>query len=273
MLSTPLLLVLHEQLQGHFFQQLAWIKAPSESSLLFVWRDLISRQAPHSALVELVGGALVVLCTVCCATDARRGRRPSYQLLLCITLAPWVLPLLVSQIHPAFIGEQVAPTLFGLLLLFGRGIVLARGLWRLAGVLALAAMLAFNSKSVREMASIQLNEDWRAAVPYVLRHSTVRTLIVVTPATYRIPFDYYAGQLKPGLQEVSSKPPVDTPQHPWPRVSTVWLIVVPYWDPAAPAAGYATLAPPLPLGWPSRRLRLTEFHAFASINLYRFSSR
>ena len=274
-LSIPMLLVLHRQTQGQFLQMIAWIPAPTPSSVLATWRDLISRQSPHPSMVGLVSAALLALSAACCGLEARRraATRQGYQLLLCIILAPLALPLLASLLHPTFITEQVATALFGLLLLFGRAIVLAWDRWRLLGALALAATIALNSGSLKVMASTQLNDDWRDAVPYVLRHSPSGTIIVFNPSWYRIPFDYYAGQLKPGVQEISSLPPVGSPQQPWPHASTVWLVAVPYWDPAAPAARYANPGPLLPRGWPGQGLTLTAYQPFAIIHLYRFSSR
>ncbi len=170
----------------------AWITAPTLADVQAVAVNMVSRFTTMPVVVGLCACALALLGLVALAGDLGQpdGRRTAL-FVLCVTVAPFALPLLLSAFRPVFLTQSVVTTTFGLLILFARGaawLATRFGRWAL---LVLAPVLLLNTASITTVAATPINEDWRGAARYLRQQATPTDVLIFDPRFLQLPFDLY----------------------------------------------------------------------------------
>jgi len=127
-----------------------------------------------------------------------------YSLALTWLLAPVILTLAVSFVHPAFVSRFLIIVLPAFILVTADGLCRLSPLWRL-GALAGFVLLTVPVLVGNYAAEVQ---DWRGATAYVRLHASASDGIVFFQPLGRMAFDYY--QARPGQ---GSAPAIIFPGH------------------------------------------------------------
>ncbi|HET9013986.1 MAG TPA: glycosyltransferase family 39 protein [Thermomicrobiaceae bacterium] len=188
-IALPLLPVLYLQRQN--LGEIAFVPRPSASSVGTTLIDLVSVHATNTVLVVAVAVGLTVLGAVALRRDWDSALRGRYGFVAGIGLAPLVVPLALSLIHPVFLTRTVLTAELGILIFFARGLVGALRRPTALRALAVAPLLAVNGLSLHAAVTSTLRENWRAAARYVHQQAFPGDALIFDPAYGQLPFDVY----------------------------------------------------------------------------------
>jgi len=281
-LVAPGLLLLYHQ-SGNTAAT-AWITAPTLDDVRAVAINMVSQFTTMPAITGLYACALLMLGLVALARDLRQpdGWRTAL-FVLCITVAPFGLPLLLSAFRPVFLTQSVVTTVFGLLIVFARGAAWLAGRLGRWGLLALAPLLIISAASIATISATPINEDWRGAARYLRQQATNSDVLIFDPRFLQLPFDLYwhgYGRLNPErgypldetLATTDPRPLATSGDlaHATGGARFVWLLV---------RQGQETTSLPPDIAadqagrWLLSHYRLTEQKHLQSVSVYRFMAR
>lgn len=177
----------------------AWITAPTLDDVRTVAINMVSQFTTLPAVAGLAACGLLMLGLTALAGDLRQPEaRRTGLFVLCITVAPFAAPLLLSVFRPVFLTQSVVTCVFGLLIIFARGVVWLVGRLGRWGVLALVPLLLVNVASIATISATPINEDWRGAARYLRQQATPSDVLIFDPRFLQLPFDlYWQGYRRP----------------------------------------------------------------------------
>lgn len=275
-LLLPVLRILSIQVLN--LNQVAFIPRPTPATVGASLVKLISLHAGETALVAVIGIALAVLGLMSIWQDKQRdGDLHPLLFVVCISLAPIIVPLAISAVHPVFLTRTIMSAAFGLLIIFAAGIAMVLRRSRVLGLLAFIPLLAVNAQSLHAAAATTLNENWRAAARFVESQALPGDALLFDPEYGQLPFDVYwrrfhapnaqyAYPYEDGLL-TSHSPSLATAadmQRVFRRVRTVWLVARQFGPPAVPRDTAGT--------WLRQHFRLAGDQQFNGVTVFRFTT-
>jgi 4-amino-4-deoxy-L-arabinose transferase-like glycosyltransferase len=197
---------------------------PLTAQLQFIksWSPPLTVQSFVDALQALVGGRtlfeVVVLSVLALPVVGlwwlSRRRALEFSILIAASILPIVFILLVSVLHPMFLGRYLAMAVPGLALVVSAAVDLlaeaarASIAWiagRIGGrqpkwasvtpwVVGVGALLIIVTLSARSEAAWYdyAGEDWRSATEFISANAQPTDTVIVYPYSSRVSFDYYA---------------------------------------------------------------------------------
>ncbi len=196
------------------YGQVAWIPRPTGASvarLFIIFAGVFDGRRDHLALVL---GALYLLAIVTALVRASKRDRAALGYLLLSIGFPICLTLVVSIFKPLFISYYLLPGLPFFALLAAMGIVRIKPRALAIAVVALIVALSLREDySWYRAAPIQ---DWRNTVNFIAARAHPGDVLVVYPAYYSAPIEYYVSRLDhpAGFPTIVYQPEVAEPGKP-----------------------------------------------------------